>query len=76
MLKEALLLTFVSCLFLAGASPTVDRGPKDLSDKQHYDEDSEHDHEAFLGKEKAAEFDKLTHEEAKRRLRLDTLYSP
>ena len=72
MLREALLLGLL--FFLVGAIPTErDRGPKDLSDKQHYDGEHnvEYDHEAFLGKEQAAEFDKLTHEEAKRRLRLE-----
>ena len=49
------------------------RGPKDLSEEQHYEgNDKEHnqeyDHEAFLGKEDADTFDKLQPEEAKRRL--------
>lgn len=46
--------------------------PKDLSDEEHYDGGNEHnpeyDHEAFLGKETAQEFDKLSPEESKRRL--------
>ena len=49
------------------------KGPKPLSDEPHTDSDGEHnikyDHEAFLGKEEAAEFDKLSPEESKRRLR-------
>ena len=47
------------------------RGPKDLSDKEHYEEEHnvEYDHEAFLGKEQASEFDQLSHEESRRRLR-------
>ena len=43
-----------------------------LSDAQHYDADGHHDHkfdqEAFLGKEMAEEFAKLTPEESRRRL--------
>ena len=49
-----------------------EREPKGLSDQEHYNEDGEHnveyDHEAFLGKERAKEFDQLSPEEAKRRL--------
>ena len=43
-----------------------------LSDARHYDGDGHHDHrydqEAFLGKEMADEFAKLTPEESRRRL--------
>ena len=43
-----------------------------LSDKQHFDGDHVHDydydHEAFLGKDEAREFDQLTPEESKGRL--------
>lgn len=55
---------------------------KDLSDKEHYDAEGEHesdyDHEAFLGGELAEEFDKLTPDESVRRLgvivdRIDTV---
>lgn len=43
-----------------------------LSDAEHYDADGHHDHqfdqEAFLGKDMAEEFAKLTPEESRRRL--------
>lgn len=43
-----------------------------LSEAEHYDTDGHHDHkfdqEAFLGKEMAEEFAKLTPEESRRRL--------
>lgn len=43
-----------------------------LSDAEHYDADGHHDHkydqEAFLGKEMAEEFARLTPEESRRRL--------
>ena len=74
--------TFLLCLicftvFSFGVcGPTDKRGPKDLSDEHHF-EGKEHnlqyDHEAFLGKEEAKEFDKLSPEESKRRLGLVTI---
>ena len=54
------------------------RGPKDkdLSNETHYPEGTEdhnkqYDHEAFLGKEEADEFDHLNPEESRRRLKYD-----
>lgn len=47
------------------------RGPKDLSDHEHYsghDHNAEYDHEAFLGKEEAKRFSELSPKEARRRL--------
>jgi len=47
-------------------------GPRDLSEEEHYSDGHEHntqyDHEAFLGKEEAKNFDQLSKEDAKRRL--------
>ena len=49
--------------------------PRDLSDEQHYGEGEGHehnvqyDHEAFLGKEESDKFDKLSRDEARRKLR-------
>lgn len=73
---KIVLLFLVSCCLLAIviAVPTdrKNRGPNDLSDKEHYEEDHnlEYDHDAFLGKEQASEFDQLSHEESRRRLGL------
>lgn len=70
------------CLLLLAAmaygGPTRDhkkRGPKDLSEEEHYSPGTEEhnpdfDHEAFLGKETADEMQQLEPEEQKRRLRL------
>ena len=47
------------------------RGPKDLSDHEHYsghDHNAEYDHEAFLGKEEAKRFSELSPKESRRRL--------
>lgn len=49
------------------------RGAKELSEEEHYERENyehnaQYDHEAFLGKDEAQSFDKLPHEEAKRRL--------
>lgn len=64
------------CLFLFLNSVLC--GPKDrtikddLSDQEHFDKDKEHnpeyDHESFLGKEQAREFEELSPEESKTRL--------
>ena len=47
-------------------------GPRDLSEEEHYSDGHEHntqyDHEAFLGKEEAKNFDQLSKEEAGKRL--------
>lgn len=75
-MKTLLLLGLSASLLVAVYSGPTDhakRGPpKDLSDKDHYEEGNEHnaeyDHEAFLGKEEAKEFDQLSPEESKRRL--------
>lgn len=72
MLKLIVLMAVVSMAF-AGPTKENRRGPKDLSDEPHYKEGEEHnpeyDHEAFLGKEEAEEFQHLTPEESRRRLR-------
>lgn len=67
-ISAALLLPSV----LGGPTEHPTRGPpKDLSDQEHYEGDghnADYDHEAFLGKDQAKEFDNLTPEESKRRL--------
>ena len=58
-------------LSLVTGGPTDKRGPKDLSEEEHWEGDEhneDYDHEAFLGREDASEFDNLPPEEAKRRL--------
>ena len=58
-------------LSVVTGGPTDKRGPKDLSEEEHWDgeeHNEDYDHEAFLGKEEADEFDNLPPEEAKRRL--------
>jgi len=62
------LCLFVWLIFIADV-----KDPRDLSEEPHFDDlDHEHnpeyDHEAFLGKDEASEFEKLPPEEAKRRL--------
>ena len=57
----------------AGEERVVHRGPRDLSEEEHYvgdghDHNAQYDHEAFLGKEQAERFDQLSPAEAKRRL--------
>ena len=72
-----LIFLFVVCfLTFANGGPTRDnrRGPKDLSEEPHYMPESEehnpeYDHEAFLGKEDAEEFQHLKPEESRRRLK-------
>ena len=51
----------------------VANDPRGMPDVPHYEDydnehNSEYDHEAFLGKDEANEFEKLPPEEAKRRL--------
>lgn len=66
------------CLLIVEARPPEAKGEKksrvydqDLSEKEHFKEEEEHnteyDHEAFLGKDKK-KFDELTPEESKERL--------
>lgn len=57
----------------AGEERATHRGPRDLSEEEHYpgnghDHNAQYDHEAFLGKEQAERFDQLPLAEAKRRL--------
>lgn len=61
-------------IYPTGEEQRRHRGPKDLSDEEHFAPESnehnvEYDHEAFLGKDQAERFDQLPPEEAKRRLR-------
>ena len=75
---KRVLLVCVVCLVLASVGtcePVGKKGtaPKGPSDEEHYKEGEhnvKYDHEAFLGKEGAKEFDQLTPEESKRRLGL------
>ncbi|KAG8182179.1 hypothetical protein JTE90_017130 [Oedothorax gibbosus] len=70
--------TLLLCLFiivLCKAVPNPDSSKrvldKPLSDEQHYENEAhnpEYDHEAFLGKEEAKEFEQLSPEESKERL--------
>lgn len=59
--------------FVAGPPKARREGPRDLSQEQHYaesghDHNVQYDHEAFLGKEESERFDRLSREEARRRL--------
>lgn len=69
-----ILVSICACtvlLSLVTGGPTDKRGPKDLSEEEHWngeEHNADYDHEAFLGKEEADEFDNLPPEEAKRRL--------
>ena len=78
-MKIILLLSLFAVVFCV---PTKEhrRGPKekDLSNETHYPKDTEdhnkqYDHEAFLGKEQADEFDHLKPEESRRRLKYDNV---
>lgn len=74
-MKALVLLFCLSFLVYVHCVPADQKkGPKTLSNQPHEDENGEHnpkyDHEAFLGEEQAAEFNKLPLEESKRRLRL------
>ena len=69
----SLLCTVCFVLASVGVCEPVggNEGPEHLSDEEHFKEGEhnvKYDHEAFLGKERAKEFDELTPEEAKRRL--------
>ena len=74
--RTSLLCLICFILFSFGVcGPTDKRGPKDLSEHDHFqgeEHNLQYDHEAFLGKEGAKEFDHLTPEESKRRLGLVT----
>ena len=65
-------MLFFSC---SGEEHVVHRGPRDLSEEEHYpgnghDHYAQYDHKAFLGKEQAERLDQLSPAEAKRRLGL------
>jgi hypothetical protein len=69
----------VFVIFLAVSTVRAEAPPEDLphdhelSDEQHYGADGEHnpefDHEAFAGHDGAAEFDDLTPDQSKEKLR-------
>lgn len=59
---------------LTGEERISRRGPRNLSEEEHYpgngheEHNQQFDHEAFLGKEQAERFDQLPPAEARRRL--------
>ena len=65
--------TYWRFVVVVGEERIQHRGPRDLSEEEHYQGDghnhnAQYDHEAFLGKEQAERFDQLSPAEAKRRL--------
>ena len=74
-----LILAFLLFAIAVNGGPTKEqnhrkRGPKDLSDEEHYDPNTkehnpEYDHEAFLGKDEAEEIQKMSPAEQRRRLK-------
>ncbi len=75
MMKLFSISCFLFLILCVHCIPTEqNKGSKKLSDEPHTNQDGEqhnaqYDHEAFLGKEEAAEFDSLPMEESMRRLR-------